>query len=565
MNTVEQSPMYEWNTIAWRKVQRNVFKLQKRIYQASSRGDVKTVHKLQRLLIKSRSAKLIAVRKVTQDNQGKKTAGIDGVKSLNPEERLELSNKLRIESKPKAKPVRRVWIPKSGSDEKRPLGIPTISERASQTLVKMALEPEWEAQFEPNSYGFRPGRSTQDAIRAIHTAINHKAKYALDADIAKCFDKIEHKALLNKLNTSPKIRKQIKVWLKAGVMDEGQLFPTQEGTMQGGPLSPLLANIALHGMENTIKAKFPRKKHLAFSSPQVIRYADDIVVLHAEEQVIKQCKEILEETLKEMGLELKPGKTKIVHTLEQVDGQIGFNFLGFEIRQYKVGNNKSDKNRWGKVIGFKTLIKPSKQAINKQLEKIREIINHNQYSTQKQLIEELNPVIRGWSRYYSSGVSKKVFQKLDSNLFWMLFAWAKKRHSNKAKKWVAAKYWKFTKATRWEFQTVKGEIKLHKHTETPIRRHVKVQAKRSPFDGDWVYWSSRMGHHPEVSSKVAYLLKRQKGRCLECGLFFNYGDILEVDHIIPKRWGGTDAKINLQLLHRHCHDVKTARNSSVLA
>jgi len=236
MNTVDK-PMYGWNTIPWKQLQRSVFKLQKRIYQASSRGDVKTVHRLQRLLIRSRSAKLLAVRRVTQDNQGKKTAGVDGVKALTPSQRLALVDTLKIGDG--AKPVRRVWIPKPGTNEKRPLGIPTIHNRALQTLVKLALEPEWEAKFEPYSYGFRPGRSCHDAIEMIFTSIGHKAKYALDADIAKCFDRINHQALLDKLHTTPELRRQIKAWLKSGVIDNGALFPTEQGTMQGGTITPL--------------------------------------------------------------------------------------------------------------------------------------------------------------------------------------------------------------------------------------------------------------------------------------------------------------------------------------
>ncbi len=231
MNTVAIAPMYGWNTIPWKKIQRNVFKLQKRIYQASSRGDVRTVRKLQRLLMKSWSAKVLAVRRVTQDNQGKKTAGVDGVKSLPPTQRLALASIMTIGGK--GKPVRRVWIPKAGTDEKRPLGIPTIHDRALQTLVKLALEPEWEARFEPNSYGFRPGRSCHDAIRAIFTAICHKAKYVLDADIAKCFDRIDHTALLAKLQTFPRLRRVIDAWLKAGIMDGDRLFPSAEGVPQG--------------------------------------------------------------------------------------------------------------------------------------------------------------------------------------------------------------------------------------------------------------------------------------------------------------------------------------------
>ncbi|MEQ9021902.1 MAG: reverse transcriptase domain-containing protein, partial [Pseudomonadales bacterium] len=206
--------------------------------------------------MKSWSARALAVRKVTQDNTGKKTAGVDGVKSLSPEARLKLVNELHLSSK--VSPTRRVWIDKPGKEEKRPLGIPTMKDRALQGLVKLVLEPEWEARFEPNSYGFRPGRSCHDSIEAIYIAINQKPKYVLDADIAKCFDKINHEKLLEKLKTFPTIRRQIKAWLKAGVIDRKQWFPASEGTPQGGVISPLLANIALHGMENRIKQAFPR-------------------------------------------------------------------------------------------------------------------------------------------------------------------------------------------------------------------------------------------------------------------------------------------------------------------
>ena len=246
MNTVR--PMYKWSDIPWRKLEKNVYKLQKRIFKASSRGDVKLVRRLQKLLIKSMAAKLLAVRRVTQDNKGSKTAGVDGVKSLTPEQRLALTDKITLGSK--VAPTRRVWIPKPGKEEKRPLGIPTMYDRALQGLIKLALEPEWEARFEPNSYGFRPGRSCHDAIGAIFLSIKQKSKYVLDADISQCFDKINHNKLLEKLNTFPTLRRQIRAWLKAGVMDGIELKPTSCGTPQGGVISPLLANIALHGMDS---------------------------------------------------------------------------------------------------------------------------------------------------------------------------------------------------------------------------------------------------------------------------------------------------------------------------
>jgi len=291
----------EWKDINWRKLERVTFKLQKRIFQASERGDVKAVRKLQKTLIRSWSGKCIAVRRVTQDNQGKNTAGVDGVKALTPKQRMNLVGKLKLTRK--VKPTRRVMIPKPGTTETRPLGIPTINDRALQALVKLALEPEWEAIFEPNSYGFRPGRSCHDAVEAIFNSINQKAKYVLDADIAKCFDRIDHKALLSKIHTYPTLRRQLKVWLKAGYYVQGDLFPTNEGTPQGGVISPLLANIALHGMEERVKqyaetlTMFSGEKKLSKNQRRetlsLIRYADDFVIIHEDINVVKKCQEII--------------------------------------------------------------------------------------------------------------------------------------------------------------------------------------------------------------------------------------------------------------------------------
>ncbi len=227
---------YEWETIPWRKLEKTVFKLQKRIYQASLKGENKLVHRLQRLLLKSHRAKLLAIRKVTQDNRGKKTPGIDGKVAIEPKDRLKLAQELNISKKPQ--PTRRVWIPKPGKQEKRPLGIPTIADRVIQALGKMALEPEWEAKFEENFYGFRPGRSCHDAIEAIFKAICRKRAYVLDADIAGCFDYINHDALLEKLQTFPTFRRLIRNWLKAGVIDKNAFYNTESGTPQGGVISP---------------------------------------------------------------------------------------------------------------------------------------------------------------------------------------------------------------------------------------------------------------------------------------------------------------------------------------
>jgi RNA-directed DNA polymerase len=410
MNTVQ--PMYEWDEIPWQKLERNVFKLQKRIYKASSRGDVKLVRRLQKLLINSWGAKCLAVRRVTQENQGKKTAGVDGLKELSPKQRLALINKMTLSTK--VSPTRRVWIPKPGSLERRPLGIPTMYDRALQGLIKLVLEPQWEALFEPNSYGFRPGRGCHDAIEAIFNSIRYKPKYVLDADIAKCFDRISHGKILEKLNTFPTLRKQIRAWLKAGVMDGKTLFPTNQGTPQGGVLSPLLANIALHGMEERIKQyaeTFDIKAHNSkyqispFNKRQtifLIRYADDFVIFHESLDVIKKAKEIVSEWLSELDLELKPSKTRISHTLMSYSGEKpGLNFLGFHIFQYKAGKYNSGKFR-GNLLGFRTTIRPSKEAIKRHYAKVAKVIERNKGVSQENLIKILNPIISGWCNYYKA-------------------------------------------------------------------------------------------------------------------------------------------------------------------
>ena len=545
--------MVAWQDIPWKKVQRHVFRLQKRIYRATQRGTVRTVHKLQKLLVKSWYARLLAVRRVTQDNRGKHTAGIDGVKSLTPPQRWRLAGKICLDGKATA--LRRTWIPKPGSPEKRPLGIPTQHDRALQTLVRQALEPEWEAKLSPHTYGFRPGRSCWDAIEAIFHCIKFRPQYARKVDIAKCFDRIDHQALLVKTQASPVIRRQLKAWLQAGIMEDDRLFPTTAGTPQGGSISPLLALIALHGMEEAITQVYPRAR--------VIAYADDCVVLHEDHTVLEHCKQLLMTWLAEIGLTLNETKSHMGHTLE--GDQPGFEFLGFHIRQYRVGKHQSGKRPDGRQrLGYKTLIKPAKANIERHLAEIGRIIRRGQSWSQGALIQQLNPKIRGWANYYRTCVSQAVFERLDFLTWEKLRSWAHRRHTTKTIGWAIERYW-HRLDTRWVFATSPTSpdaVHLHTHSGVATTRHVKVRGNRSPYDGDWVYWSTRQGRHPSASPRLAKLLKAQRGRCRYCGLFFQHDDRIEIDHISGDRRDSRYA--NLQALHGHCHDAKTREHRDYL-
>lgn len=487
----------EWETLNWRKLERAVTKLQKRIYRASQRGDVKAVKKLQKTLMRSWSAQCIAVRKVTQDNKGKNTAGVDKVKSLSPQQRLNLAKNLKIDHRASA--LRRIWIPKPGRDEKRPLGIPTIKDRAKQSLAKMALEPEWEAKFEETSYGFRPGRSAHDAIEHIFTSIGQSSKYVLDADIAKCFDQINHQELLRKVNTFPTMRRQIKAWLKSGVMDGGELFPTNEGTPQGGVISPLLANIALHGMMQDIESQYPKTKRVNGKQtnwkPCIVRYADDFVVIHPDRPTIMEIKEKIDQWLKPIGLTLKDEKTRVCHSLNKsIDEEPGFDFLGFNIKQYPDNNTR---------LGFKTIIQPSEKSVRQHVQELREIVKAHKSAKTVDLIKKLNPVIRGWVNYYRTVCSSLTFKRVHHDLYMMLTQWGKRRTGKYDKTYQM--YWHEVNGAKvFASNPPKGgePMMLQTHNQYRIKRHTKVKGGSSPYDGNWVYWGERLRNLPGLPMRV---------------------------------------------------------------
>ena len=551
MNTV--TPMYEWNTLPWKEIQRKVFKLQKRIYQASLQNEPSKVRKLQKLMVSSWIAKALAVRKVTQDNRGKRTAGIDGCKNLSPKKRLELVNQIKVNEK--AQPVRRIWIPKPGKQEKRPLGIPTIRERARQALIKLALEPEWEAKFENNSYGFRPGRSAHDAIEAIFSGITKMPKFVFDADIKACFDKINHVALLEKLECSCNIKRAIKDWLKAGILEGNKVFPSEEGAPQGSILSPLLANIALHGLQTSITKSFVERKTLQSGKkmlwkPIVVRYADDFLIFHPDLPSLQKAATIARLWLKDVGLEINEEKSSIKHTFFKHEGyKSGFDFLGFTVKQYQTVKN---------TTGIKTIISPSKKSIDKHQNSFKELLRSHRGHSQEMLIRELNPKISGWSNYFSSVCSKETFSKMDYLLFWKIYRWANNKNPKTAKRRLVAKYWK-----KWKFITKEG-YRLNLHTEKVITRHTKVKLNRTPFDGDLIYWSTRMGKSLLLPRNKAKALKLQKGKCHYCNLIFLPDDVIEIYHPIAVAKDGKKDLSNTRVVHGHCHDCLSNQNKEVL-
>lgn len=565
-SNMEITSKSDWDNIDWAKVQSVVSKLQKRIYRATRNGDMTLVVKLQKLLIKSKSAKLLATRKAAQDNQGKKTAGVDGIKSINRAQRMELAMSLNFDGK--AEPVKRVWIPQDNG-KTRGLGIPTMKDRAQQTLMKLALEPEWEAKFEANSYGFRPSKSAHDAVEAIKKQITYKSKYVLDADISKCFDKINHNKLIHKATHIKEFQNQIKAWLTAGIMEDNEFFNTTEGTPQGAVISPLLANIALDGMERLIEQEFPStktryirksKKRFGYnvSCPRLIRYADEFVIICEEKSVIERSRVIIEEFLNEWGLSLNKEKTKIIHTLEEYQGnKPGFDFLGFNIRQYPRGKKHTGKVSNGSSsnkITYKTYITPSKKSVTKHYKKLAEKIRQFNGKNQYELIGALQRIITGWCNYYKFCNSKRTFSKLNHILWRRLLRWAVRRHRMKGTDWVVKKYWATIKGRKWTFTDGNRTLKTHDQHQAGVK-YINIKEDKSPFDGDDKYWQNRLENKHKIQDTLT-------GKCSLCKMNFLQEDILDIHHIQPRNMEGTNEINNLIVVHKHCH-IKTHQSKVV--
>jgi RNA-directed DNA polymerase len=511
---------FDWRQVNWRRVEDDVRRLRQRIFTASKAGDLKKVRSLQKLMLRSRANALYSVRRVTERNAGRLTAGVDGEVVLTPEAKARLAARIQHLADPyKALPVRRVYIPKPGSRKRRPLGIPVILDRCHQARVCGALEPEWEARFEPKSYGFRPGRGCHDAIQAIYQVVKGrrpKRLWVLDADLAGAFDRIAHDHILHTLGTFP-ARGMVAQWLKAGVVEQGRRRRTEEGTPQGGVISPVLLNVALHGMETAAGARYATGRNagrIVEGCPVLTRYADDFVALCHTRQQALEVKARLADWLAPRGLAFNEDKTRVVSLSE------GFDFLGYNVRRY----------------GTKPLIKPSKAAVRRVRERLRTELRSLRGTNAQAVIKRLNPIIRGWAAYYRTQVSNEVFGLLDGYLWRLTWKWARFTHQNKSKPWVFTRYFgKFNQSRqdRWVFGHRNSGTYLHRFSWTAIIRHQIVKHRASPDDPTLAdYWAQRRRKTPLPIDKTSrWLLKAQEGLCAICqGAFLPDDDRPQTPH-----------------------------------
>jgi RNA-directed DNA polymerase len=514
--------LLDWDVVNWRHTEAQVQRLRQRIFKATQAGDLKRVRNLQKLMLRSLANTLVSVRQVTARNAGRHTPGVDGQVALTSPDRAGLAMLLHRQSgADHALPVRRVYIPKKGG--KRPLGIPVIADRAQQQRVRNALEPEWEARLDRKQYGFRPGRGCHDAIEMIHRALagrNAKRDWVLDADLKSAFDKIDHTFLLDRIGLFPG-RQQIQGWLKAGVVDRGRYSPTDEGTPQGGCISPLLLNIALQGMEHAAGVGYDSRGYVKRGSPTVVVYADDFIVLcHGREQA-EAVADRLSEWLAVRGLGFNEDKTRI----GRIDD--GFDFLSFNIRRYHLRG------------GAKVLTRPSRDAMAKMKQRIAAELRALRGACPDEVIRVMNPIIRGQANYYRMGASSKAFHTLDKHLWQHVFKWARRRHPRKSRKWVAARYFGAfnpARCDKWVFGDRDTGAYLHRYAWTKIVRHIPVAGTNSPDDPALAqYWANRRRKRkpPQLAESWQCALRLQQGLCPLCR-----EPLLFADHVpdSPSQW-----------------------------
>ncbi len=550
----------DWQDVDWRQVHDDVRRLRQRIFTATQAGDTRRVRSLQRLMLRSRANALASVRRVTEINAGRETAGIDGEIVVLAQDKAELAAWVQRRGAPwTPRPVKRVYIAKSNG-KRRPLGIPVIADRCLQALAVNALEPEWEARFEPRSYGLRPGRGCQDAITAIYWTVcgkSPKRLWVLDADLEAAFDRLDHDHVVASLGGFPG-KELIEQWLTAGVIERGRFTSTEQGVPQGGVISPLLLNVALHGMESAAGVRYqmtgPQGLRTEPGCPVVIRYADDLAALcHSREQA-EQVKAQLAAWLAPRGLAFNEEKTRIAHL------DAGFDFLGFTVRRYH-----------GKL-----LIKPSATALRRIRKRLTAEMLALRGANGQAVIQRLNPIIRGWSAYYRGMVSSRAFAALDTHMWKLTHKWARYSHANKSKHWIMSRYFDaFNKSRRdrWVFGDRATGAYLSKFAWTKIVRHQMVKGSASPDDPALAdYWNTRRRRtKPPLDSAGLRLLMAQHGRCPLCGDYLLHADR---EPQSPEQWaqwltvtrkavrkqaitadpgpGTPDEPVALRLLHAHC-------------
>ena len=516
----------DWHTIRWAGTLRAVRRLQTRIAKAAKDEDWRRLRRLQKLLAHSTAAKAVAVRRVTE-NQGRKTPGVDGVTWSTPSAKGNAISSLDSRQY-RAKPLRRIHIPKSDGG-RRPLGIPTMRDRAMQALYWLALDPVAEVRGDPNSYGFRSHRCTADAIAQCHNALGrgHSPQWVLEGDIKGCFDNISHEWLM--LNV-PMDRHVLSQWLRAGYLEDHRLFPTTAGTPQGGIISPTLANLVLDGMEDLLRSKLPRRAKVNF-----IRYADDFVVTSASREVLeRQVQPLIAAFLAKRGLTLSATKTRITHVSE------GFDFLGWNVRKH----------------GTFLCISPSKRNAAAFYEKVRSTLRELRGATQEDVIRTLNPIIRGWGNYHRVVHASRPFAKLDHLIHGAVWRWAKRRHPTKGRKWVKQRYFRCSETRDWLFAT--EELTLMRLSTIPVGGYVKVRSDANPYDpADELYFDERLARRMKATlmgrRKLYWLWKRQEGKCPICGAKITKSTGWHAHHVVWRVFGGPSQLSNLQLLHPTCH------------
>ncbi|EAA4815479.1 MULTISPECIES: group II intron reverse transcriptase/maturase [Enterobacteriaceae] len=523
-----------WHTINWKRQYRTVRRLQTRIVKATQEKQWRRVKALQRLLTRSFAAKALAVRRVTE-NSGRKTPGIDGKTWSTPAEKWNAINNLRRNGY-KPSPLKRVYIPKSNG-KLRPLGIPTMKDRAMQALYLLALEPVAETTADRNSYGFRPHRSCADAIEQVFNNLNRKtsATWVLEGDIKGCFDNISHKWLLEHI---PMDKRILRSWLNAGFMEKGRLFTTDAGTPQGAPCSPVLANMCLDGLETILTNRFGRKGTAKASKSKVnyVRYADDFIVTGISREILEsEVKPLITAFMQERGLLLSEEKTTVTHIND------GFDFLGQNVRKYK-----------GKL-----LIKPSKHNLKMFLNKIRATIEGNKTAKTDTLFKRLNPLIRGWTNYHQHVVAAETFRYVNFQLWKKIWRWCLRRHPSRGKRWIRRKY--FDESWRLHSKDADGHRwVLYKASTIPIRRHIKIKSEANPYAPEWEsYFEKRQAliwlKSQNGRNRIVAIWRKQEKRCPIWGQSFSQETGWDIHHIVRKTQGGSDNLDNLVMLHPNCH------------